>query len=165
MTSYSPDHALIKSESLASLQHLLIDGHNVLFGCSPLFGCYKAPEFPESGNRQLLIDASQTLIRSYPHLDIQLWFDGSEYLETQLTNGLRVLYSGGEGKGRADRGMIKSLANLKGQGAGPRAIVTADKALQRRARKNGALILLPDEFTALLAQVKEPTHEPTSEPT
>jgi len=155
MTTHSSDPYSINKALLASLQHLIIDGHNVLFGCSPFFGHYKAPEFPGSSNRQLLINASQALTETYSQMDIQLWFDGSAHFVSQPTNRLRVMYSGGEGKGRADREMIKSLIYLKSQGAGPRAIVTADKGLQRSARKNGAVILLPEEFSGLLVPVQE----------
>jgi hypothetical protein len=152
MTMQSPHQSGRSHERLASLQHLLIDGHNVLFGCSPLFGHYKAPEFPGSAHRQQLIEAGLALSQSFPHLHIQLWFDGLAYAESHPTDRFRVLYSGGEGRGRADREIISSLARLKAAGGQPRGLVTADKALSRKARKLGALILLPDDFAEILAK-------------
>lgn len=140
---------------------LIIDGNNYLYRQSPLYGSHLEADFPGQAHREALVaDAKDALasvssLGSRPFLDarsavgatasslaelpaprIDLWFDGPEFEVLHPAPGLRVIYSGGRGKDRADRGILEFLrSHITVRAVAATLLLTKDKGLGKRARR------------------------------
>lgn len=126
---------------------LVVDGHNFL-------GLVRDSRLRCNGEwhgkqaRQHLSERLRVFSSAYPRLSVDLWFDSpSEAMESASSN-MRVIFSGGLGKNRADDGILKSLAH--GRQMSPVYLVTADWQEAKQAELAGARVFLPDELDHLL---------------
>jgi predicted ribonuclease YlaK len=82
-----------------------------------------------------------------PGPQVRLYFDGSEAATESPSPNVQVIYPGGDGEQRADRAILKCVAELAGQGGTtPVVVVTRDIDLARRAGKRGASVVAPGDF-------------------
>lgn len=127
--------------------HLVVDGHNFL-GLVRDSCLSRTAEWHGAQARQHLTERLRAFASAYPSLSVDLWFDSpSEAMESASSN-LRVIFSGGLGKNRADDGILKSLAHARQ--ISPVYLVTADWQEAKQAELAGARVFLPDELDHLL---------------
>lgn len=82
-----------------------------------------------------------------PGPGVRLYFDGSEAGAESPSPNVQVIYPGGDGEQRADRAILKCVAELAGHGGTtPIVVVTRDLSLARRAKKRGASVVAPADF-------------------
>lgn len=122
----------------------IIDGHNVLYAMRQAFVGQLADGHPGTAAREELI---HRLARAFtpPGPEVFLYFDGSEPGTESPSEQLHVIYSGGEGDQRADKAILRALADGENEGV-PVTVVTRDTRLARRARKRGAAVMDPGVF-------------------
>lgn len=126
---------------------LFVDGHNFL-GLVRDSCPSRTAEWHGAQARQHLTERLRAFASAYPSLSVDLWFDSpSEAMESASSN-LRVIFSGGLGKNRADDGILKSLAHARQ--ISPVYLVTADWQEAKQAELAGARVFLPDELDHLL---------------
>ena len=93
---------------------ILIDGHNVLYKIKPFID----PNFftkegqPTGSAKNFLIIELKKLLINHPLIQCQLWFDSHTENAEVETENLRIMYSGGLGKNRADRKILEVLSEL-----------------------------------------------------
>ena len=130
---------------------LLIDGHNVLFRWRPLLGQYFDGEVPGVRARAALIDRLQQMAVAIPEVTTDLWFDGPQAEDQTICENLRVRFSGGVGRDRADQQIIAHLKYLhEQQDKGLKIVVTADQEFADAARKLNAMTMAPLELLNLM---------------
>jgi hypothetical protein len=142
------------AERMTALQHfqncllraqplrMLVDGHNFLFKVRPYVSPenYTAAGVPNEKARSLLVGLFEHLCKAHPLVEIDVWFDGPIEENWTVTKGLRVGFSGGTGKNRADEKIIESLKALEYQGAGSVTMVVSDDGdLLAKAKKLNAV--------------------------
>jgi len=121
---------------------MLVDGHNFLFKVRPFVSTehYTAAGVPNEKARSLLVGLLQQLCEVHPLVEIDVWFDGPFEESWTVTRGLRVWFSGGTGKNRADEKILESLKALEYQEAGTVSIVVSDDGdLLVKAKKVNAV--------------------------
>ena len=153
------------AERMTALQHfqncllraqplrMLVDGHNFLFKVRPFVSPenYTAAGVPNEKARSLLVGLFEHLCEAHPLVEIDVWFDGPIEENWTVTKGLRVWFSGGTGKNRADEKIIESLKALEYQGAGSVTMVVSDDGdLLAKAKKLNAVGLSNLEAWAVL---------------
>lgn len=161
---------------------VIVDGHNLLFRLSVLFLQWFEDGRPSLEAREQLSQRLLQKVTNYKSLHIELWFDGDEESSIQLHERLRVNYSGGKGKDRADRRIISSLRGTTAAsqtaptssspqpsqlGSDPTAltfVVTDDLGLARRTRKTTVMPIACGEFRGFVLEegpfsAKEPTQQ------
>ncbi len=130
---------------------LLIDGHNVLFRWRPLLGQYFDGEVPGVRARAALIERLQQMAVAIPEVTTDLWFDGPQAEDQTICENLRVRFSGGVGRDRADQQIIAHLKYLhEQQDKGLKIVVTADQEFADAARKLDAMTMAPLELLNLM---------------
>ena len=91
------------------------------------------------------------LAQRHPRLQIQLWFDGEVASDRTVSANLRVAFSGGSGRNRADQQILATLHHIGTATPGLlRAVVTADRDEARAAERTGAMVLAPPELALWL---------------
>jgi hypothetical protein len=91
------------------------------------------------------------LCEVHPLVEIDVWFDGPIEENWTVTKGLRVWFSGGTGKNRADERILESLKALEYQGASTVSMVVSDDGdLLVKAKKLNAVGLSNLEAWTLL---------------
>lgn len=131
---------------------ILIDGHNVLFKLSAIFGDYFERGGAGPKAQQALIETLVTLSQNQSSLIVNLWFDSGNAQDATLRENFKVHYSGGTGANRADKKIVEYLEYL--HRSSPqllRSLVTADRDLAAKAEATGALIVSPQEFAMLIS--------------
>lgn len=133
---------------------LMIDGHNVLFGLTDLFHERHAPGASGIRARMRLEQMLVELSHRCPSLTIHLWFDGASLTDRTASENVRVHFSGGQGRDRADDRIAAHVLHLReASPEHPRAVVTADRALAGRVREAGSLVMTPIELGIWLESV------------
>jgi hypothetical protein len=155
LSSASPLNALRVSLARSQPAHILIDGHNVLYQLKPVWGKLFEEGIPRARARQHLVGELTVLCRTYPFLEVDLWFDSDELAESTQVEQLRVRFSGGQGADRADRAIEAALRSMRLGPAGraPQKgvfVVTADRDIQAAARSLYACAMHPHEFALLV---------------
>jgi hypothetical protein len=138
---------------------VIVDGHNLLFRLSILFLQWFEQGRPSLEAREQLTQRLLDQVVRYESLHIDLWFDGNEASSDNRHARLKVSYSGGKGKDRADR---KIIAMLRDNSTSPRPltfVVTDDLGLTRRIRKTTVMPIACGEFR-LFVQAS-PMHDAT----
>jgi len=126
---------------------LVVDGHNFL-------GLVRDPSLRRSGEwygeqaRRRFTERLRAFASAYPRLGVDLWFDSPSESMESVSSNMRVIFSGGTGKNRADDGILKSLAHAR-QG-GPVYLVTADWQEAKQAELADARVFVPDELDHLI---------------
>jgi hypothetical protein len=138
---------------------VIVDGHNLLFRLSILFLQWFEEGRPNQEAREQLTQRLLDQVVRYASLHIDLWFDGDEASCCERHARLRVCYSGGKGKDRADR---KIIAMLREASSAPRPltfVVTDDLGLARRIRKTTVMPIACGEFRHFVQA--SPVHDAT----
>lgn len=134
-----------RDEFAEALTHIL-DGHNILYACRQAFLEHLVDGHPGTAARVELV---RRVVAAFPAPgpEVRVYFDGSEAGTESPSPNVQVIYPGGDGEQRADRAILKYVAELAGQGGTtPVLVVTRDLDLARRARKRGASIVAPGDF-------------------
>jgi hypothetical protein len=155
LSSASPLNALRVLLARSQPTHLLIDGHNVLFQLKPVWGRLFDDGIPRQRARRHLVGELTDLCKTYPLLEVDLWFDSDELAESTQVERLRVRFSGGQGPDRADRAIEAALRgmSLARAGRAPQKavfVVTADRDVQAATRSLLACAMHPHEFALLV---------------
>ena len=149
-----PLYAMQKALALGTACTLVIDGHNVLFGLSHLFHDGNAPGAAGVRARMRLEQMLVELGHRCPSLTIHLWFDGASLTDRTASENVRIHFSGGQGRDRADDRIAAHVLHLReASPEHPRAVVTADRALAGRVREAGSLVMTPIELGIWLESV------------
>jgi hypothetical protein len=138
---------------------VVVDGHNLLFRLSVLFLQWFEEGRPSLEAREQLTQRLLDQVVHYESLHIDLWFDGDEASCCDRHARLKVSYSGGKGKDRADR---KIIAMLREASPTPRPltfVVTDDLGLARRIRKTTVMPIACGEFRHFVQA--SPVHDET----
>jgi predicted RNA-binding protein with PIN domain len=131
----------------------LVDGHNMLFVLSDLFGDWYEEEQPRRRAREALVDWLDRAARVAESSSLTVYFDSPTRSESRVGDRLLVVYSGGGAEEhRADTAILERLAAMGREARRGCAVVTADADLARRAIQKGAASILPNEFAALVEE-------------
>ncbi len=128
----------------------LLDGHNILFLLPDMFGTVNEDGKHIKSSRLALSDFLVQLTKDAPACRVQLFFDGPEYNEIQVSSNVKVVYSGGEGDHRADDAICSVFEYQCYQSNNvPFLLTTDDKELSLRAERLGSYLMNINEFFAL----------------
>jgi predicted RNA-binding protein with PIN domain len=126
---------------------LLVDGHNVLHAMPRQFRPYYEGGQPLARARRALEERLAAFGREHPAAEVHLWFDGDQRSEQALHDNVRVHFSGGHGRDRADHAIVAYLTHLRQADSGtPRFLVTEDQDEAAQAREAGAVVIYPEEL-------------------
>jgi hypothetical protein len=128
-----------------------LDGHNILFELSEMFGTLDSAGKPSESSRLSLSDALVSLVSGADQCQVRLYFDGPTRSEYSPAANVKVIYSGGQGDHRADAAICSDMSYLCGKaGSVPFFITTNDRALREEASSLCAKSLRVDDFYILL---------------
>ena len=150
----TPFMALRNSLEAHTACTLLIDGHNCLFALRELLDLPFHEDRPGAGACQHFANRLVPLVRQHRNLIVHLWFDSDTAATERVEDNLRVLYSGGVGRDRADQGIIDYLhsrTHAAERGTTRCFVVTADRAEAAEVEATGARVIAPEEFVSLLS--------------
>lgn len=124
---------------------LVVDGHNVLYTQTAEFKNWYEQGLPGTKARHHLTQLLMAVAQHYPTLSVYLWFDGPVLSDRTWAANMRVHYSGGQGRDRADDRILAYLKYLQSDATPShlRVLVTADQAEATQAEEVGALVLAP----------------------
>ena len=131
---------------------VLVDGHNALLNMP------RYQKTLESGNpgakaRDSLAEGFVQLTFGAKTGEIRIFFDSPQANEVQASEIVRLIYSGGSGKNRADDRMVAYLQHVRSESAGiPCFVITNDKEIARDAREVHAEVISLEEFEGLLGK-------------
>ncbi len=132
------------------LMRIIIDGYNFI-------GRQKGLRGDLEGKRTRLIE-QLVAYRRIKGLSVTVVFDGSGKGEEERIGGVEVIFSG---YGESADEVIGRMAEMFREGC---TIVSSDKAVQQRARQNGAVALYAGEFESrLLAALHQKETPPPKE--
>lgn len=122
----------------------IIDGHNLLYALRPHFAAQLVDGHPGGAAREALVEM---LVAAFtgPGQAVHVYFDGGTAHSERRSAQVEVIYPGGEGDQRADKAILRALADGENEGV-PVTVVTRDIKLARRARKRGAAVMDPGVF-------------------
>lgn len=134
-----PVDLLMLVDAAPPCTRVIIDGNNFLYSQSPRYGDHLAEGFPGDAHQAALIQHAIEVAGARADLLFDLWFDHPVASEAQLRPNLRLLHSGGKGKDRADRAILKFLHEREPDPAAPPPmLLTLDKGLHKRGRRHRA---------------------------
>ncbi len=130
---------------------LILDGHNLLFGLKDVFGADYENGYPGRKARQKLVDVVGRLVRGRSNVRTKVCFDGPDAGTVPVAPNLEVLYSGGEGRNRADELIVshlqfKDLKDLQQKVF----VVSDDREVRRGIVRAGASYVACDLFAVFL---------------
>jgi hypothetical protein len=130
---------------------LILDGHNLLFGLEDIFGADYENSHPGRKARERLIEVVANLVRPRPNVRTKICFDGPDPGSVSIAGNLEVLYSGGEGRNRADALIVshlqfKDLSSLQQKVF----VVSDDREVRRGIVRAGASYVACDLFAVFL---------------
>lgn len=135
--------------------HLVVDGHNVLFGLADLFSDYYEDGVPSVKAREKLLQLLEGMLRDSPSR-ATVFFDGSVASERSFSLNVKEIYSGGGGpqvRNRADQAILDYLTVVVGgKKRGPAIVVSNDLELQKLVREKGAQVMPLMQFDALVSE-------------
>ena len=130
---------------------LAVDGHNVLFLTKDYFqDCLDSDGCPGSRARTSLVTQLASAFKQAIEVEIRVYFDGEDASLYSHSDQVTVLYSGGQGRNRADDAILKDIHYQQGQGEPLIRIVTRDMNLATQALGYNAERVDPDDLVALL---------------
>ncbi len=133
--------------------HLVVDGHNVIFGLTDLFVDFYEEGIPSARAREKLLELLDGILTD-SHSCASVFFDGSVASERSFSQNVKEIYSGGgaaQVRNRADEAILDYLIALAAGGEKiPVIVVSNDMELQKQAREKGAKIMPLMQFSALL---------------
>ena len=128
--------AILKGEASGVV---LIDGHNALFGMPSRYQPPRGTRRTEAEKRELLVADVQNLFAPLPGATVRIVFDGAQPQETRVSPMVSVLYSGGQGRHRADKALIDQIRFLAGSLKMEVLLVSDDLDLRTAGARLGAL--------------------------
>jgi hypothetical protein len=139
-----PLQALQRALAADQVCVLVVDGHNVLHKLPQLF---RPHQDDHARVRRALADRLLGLAARHAALRVELWFDGPAHDTQALSEQVRLHFSGGTGRDRADHAIVAQVRHLTD--AGDRrhvAVASADGQVRVDALAFGALVLTPMEL-------------------
>lgn len=142
-------------QSVAGNRHMVLalDGHNILYRLPALFDCRPSDQEPglHTAARDKLIQAVSDIFSKASRCEARIFFDGPQHSDTSHGKNIKVVYSGGTGRDRADRVILEYLEYCRRDEPDTRAIVvTDDRELRKEAEKLNAQTMSVQQFGALL---------------
>jgi hypothetical protein len=132
---------------------ILIDGYNLLFKLKKIIGheFFNQNGAPNLKARELLIEQVRQLTNYYSLLKVEVIFDGPNDIQWSETDQLRVIFSGGSGKDRADGRIIEKL-NFTAYNIESTVcfVVTEDRELLEKCKSLNAIVVSPIEMWSML---------------
>lgn len=127
---------------------VLIDGHNLLYALRPRFAAHLVHGHPRTAARAALVAALRDAFAGEDQR-VRVYFDGRTPHIERHSARLEVIYPGGDGDQRADRAILRDLADHARDSADIAVtVVTRDIKLAKRARRRGATVVDPEAFFA-----------------
>ena len=135
---------------------LLLDGHNILHRMSYVFGKYYEDGVPGKASRDALIDIMGIFHENHPNTRVNIYFDGPEASHQNISDRLKVIYSGGGyDEHRADRVIMDYLEFMEKDGTTERvAVVSDDAEVADFASKKGALVLSVNDLSIVISDCR-----------
>ncbi|MEW6219877.1 MAG: hypothetical protein AB1634_10135 [Thermodesulfobacteriota bacterium] len=134
--------------------HLVVDGHNVLFGLASLFGpAYDEHGVPGARARAALLAAVDRLLAPAGQALASVFFDGVAASEENVSPKVKAVYAAGgpAAEDRADQAILDYLDHCR-PANGQVVLVSDDAALKKAAGRRQAQSLPLAAFAALLAR-------------
>ena len=128
---------------------LLLDGHNLLFRLTDVFGDAYENGVPGTKARGILVNTLKALAVRRSNLQVKVCFDGPHKSARKEAENIEVAFSGGEGENRADNlllGYLPLARSTKGNCFG----VTDDGAVREQLTCSGATYVPCSLFAVLL---------------
>ncbi|NGX16142.1 NYN domain-containing protein [Wenzhouxiangella sp. XN24] len=133
---------------------ILVDGHNLIRKVGDLIGNVVDGERAGEAREKLT-----EIVRRYfasTRAEVLLYFDGPHQSTEVLSPTMRVIYSGGKGRNRADNAMLEALEEHKQRRSQTRYIViTSDLDLATRAMETGADVVSSSSFHDMVLALRE----------
>lgn len=131
---------------------LLLDGHNILYTLSDVFGADYDDGHPGQRARQRLAGMVEKLLRDRNNLKAKVCFDGPDARSARVSSNVSVEYSGGAGRDRADEMIVGRLQFKDLQSLDQKVfVVTDDREIRKGVVQTGAKFVRNDLFAVLLA--------------
>lgn len=148
-TSVKPFFSLFYAMAHGTEFFLMIDGHNVLFELDEIFGGFYENGHPASKARSEL-ELKLKNIFTKDGADVILYYDSPTPSEVNVSDHLRVKYSGGEGDHRADNAILRDISFYRQLNADSiYCLVTKDRGLALQAMEMGSFVIDPEEFSLI----------------
>lgn len=139
-------HPLLDAVSSGQPFNLFLDGHNILYRLSDVFGGFFEHGLPGMRARERLVDLVAGIFRNAP-ARVALYFDGNQPGTEVHSDEVRIIYSGGEGKNRADFAMLAAMEEHQQAHPSERVLlVSSDFHLLKEAVRRGAVTMTAEEF-------------------
>jgi hypothetical protein len=130
---------------------VLIDGHNTLFCLEETFGRFFENEHPGSAARDALTRSVAKLVENSDQVETVIVFDGPDMQTGAVAKNVRIEYSGGTGKNRADERIAAELRFKSLERSAKRCfVVSNDKAVRQDALRYAARFVPVEAFAVLL---------------
>jgi hypothetical protein len=139
-----PLQALQRALAAGQACVLVVDGHNVLHLLPEWF---RPHQDDHARIRRALADRLLGLAARHAALRVELWFDGPAHDTQALSDQVRLHFSGGTGRDRADHAIVAQVRHLTD--AGDRrhvAVASADGQVSADVVALGALVVTPMEL-------------------
>ncbi len=134
---------------------LLLDGHNLLFGLPDLFAAQYENGAPRLKARAKLIQVVSRLVQNRANVQTRICFDGPDPGSHHLAPNLKVIYSGGTGKNRADQLILDQLQFSDLKSIDQKVfVVTDDREVRRGLLRTGAKYVPANLFAVFLQDFK-----------
>ena len=132
---------------------LLLDGHNILHRMHHIFDEFYEDGIPGKDAREALIRKMNILNENHPNTRVNLYFDGPQASHQNISELLKVIYSGGNyDEHRADRVIMDYLEFLDKEGITERlAVVSDDTEIANFASQKGALPLSVNDLAQIIS--------------
>jgi predicted RNA-binding protein with PIN domain len=148
---WSIERALFERQGI----HLIVDGHNVLFGLPDLFRDFYEDGIPSSQAREKLLGLVDDILKDSPSC-ASVFFDGTVASERSFSRNVKEIYSGGgdpQVRNRADRAILDYLmVALGGEKQMPVIVVSNDLELQNLVLEKGAKVMPLMQFYAMISE-------------
>jgi hypothetical protein len=132
---------------------IMVDGHNVLYGLEDLYREEFVDGHPGPAARHKLAQAMVRLVKGQDKAEVILYFDGPNHTSEGISSNVRVEYSGGTGKNRADHRIAMDLQFKRMQAQGKKVfVVSDDREVREEALQHGARYVPVGEFAVLLGE-------------
>lgn len=131
----------------------ILDGHNVLFSLTDIFGCDDSG-VPGEDARNKLIATMTALVKDALQCEVNIFFDGPVYSQEHAAPNVKITYSGGEGEHRADDAILELTEYMQSNSPKlTRVLVTDDRDLARQAKKHKTASMRIAEFAAIVVEL------------
>ena len=147
-----PVWRLCRDISTNSPYLLILDGHNVLYSLSDLFGISPNTESSrQAEGRNRLAASVAAIFKPAKQCEARIYFDGPERSDHMFGLNVKIIYSGGTGKNRADKAIVEYIEYLRQSSPDiPVLLVTNDRELIQEAEQLKVKPVSTQQFGALL---------------